>query len=254
MENNFNYSEIPNGHYDDIYHHDHGMRGFWHWSKFETVKKMVIDHQLHSRRILDIGCFSGTFLGTLSERDFAYQLGVDILESQIHYARKKYCTNFREFAKFDHLDNICTSQGEALFDVVTVIEVIEHLRAEEITALLKSIHRLLRPGGDLIITTPNYFSLWPLLEYYLNRFSDISYKEQHITKFTYLNFEKKLSTIMQGDLKSLYALEMMTTSHLITPFIAKIHYPLAKKLATIIKARHWKIGIGPLLVVKLQRR
>lgn len=41
------------------------------------------------------------------------------------------------------------------FDVVTALDVIEHLKKPSLA--IKKIHRVLRPGGVLIVTTPN----WP---------------------------------------------------------------------------------------------
>jgi SAM-dependent methyltransferase len=45
----------------------------------------------------------------------------------------------------------------ASFDVVIMSEVIEHLPTPDLT--LHAVHRLLRPGGALYLTTPNFGSL-----------------------------------------------------------------------------------------------
>ena len=55
---------------------------------------------------------------------------------------------------------------------------------------MKEISRVLKKGGKVYITTPNYFSLWPILEYFLNKVSKVSYEHQHINKFNFLNCEK----------------------------------------------------------------
>jgi 2-polyprenyl-3-methyl-5-hydroxy-6-metoxy-1,4-benzoquinol methylase len=47
--------------------------------------------------------------------------------------------------------------GDALFDVVLSIEGIEHL--EDRYRYLRELHRVLRPGGTLILTTPNIVSV-----------------------------------------------------------------------------------------------
>ncbi len=44
------------------------------------------------------------------------------------------------------------------FDVVFLLEVIEHLEFKEGTRVLRRVHDLLREGGRLIITTPNIFN------------------------------------------------------------------------------------------------
>lgn len=43
------------------------------------------------------------------------------------------------------------------FDIILFAEIIEHLTFNPI-ALWKEIHRVLRPGGRLVITTPNYYA------------------------------------------------------------------------------------------------
>lgn len=44
--------------------------------------------------------------------------------------------------------------GDASFDVVLFCEIIEHLTADPVAAL-EQIHRVLKPGGHLVLTTPN---------------------------------------------------------------------------------------------------
>ena len=40
------------------------------------------------------------------------------------------------------------------------------------------------PGGRIIVSTPDYGGVWPAVEWLLNRLGDVSYKDQHINKFT----------------------------------------------------------------------
>jgi SAM-dependent methyltransferase len=52
-----------------------------------------------------------------------------------------------------------------LFDTVISCETIEHL-ADPVQAL-RELHRVLRPGGCLLLTTPNYFGPFGLYRAYL---------------------------------------------------------------------------------------
>jgi hypothetical protein len=47
----------------------------------------------------------------------------------------------------------------------------------------------------ILVSTPNYASLWPVVEGLVNRFGEISYEHQHITRFN----RSSLDSFMQQD-------------------------------------------------------
>ena len=56
-------------------------------------------------------------------------------------------------------------------DVVLMLDVIEHLDPEEVAATLAEFHRILRPGGRVLIHTPNrleYDVAWPYWGYFVS--------------------------------------------------------------------------------------
>ena len=61
--------------------------------------------------------------------------------------------------------------ADAAFDIVTCSEVIEHL--ENFRALLREAHRVLRPGGTLVLTTPNVLNAWSRLRYVASGFANL---------------------------------------------------------------------------------
>ena len=61
-----------------------------------------------------------------------------------------------------------------------MIELIEHLPPADARRLLAEARGMLSPQGRLVVTTPNYRSLWPLIEWGLNRVSRVSYEQQRI--------------------------------------------------------------------------
>jgi 2-polyprenyl-3-methyl-5-hydroxy-6-metoxy-1,4-benzoquinol methylase len=170
----FDYTTIPAGHYDRVYRRRRGIQSKWHHLKFERVAQQIGDR----RRVLDIGCGPGTLLGALG--DGHQCVGVDITEPQIEYANQVYAGPNCSFYA-------CALQDLPElepFDAVSAIEVIEHLPSEMAKATMRDAIRRLRPGGKLILTTPDYGSAWPLVERMVDRLGDVEYYVQHINKFT----------------------------------------------------------------------
>lgn len=245
----FDYHAIPEGYYDRVLREGNPIRRLWHLSKFERVLDCLPAKD--GGAILDIGCFAGTFLSLVAPDQFQRQLGVDILPGQIDYANANYGTPFRQFR---HVDSITHLRGiDERFDCITLIEVIEHLDAGEIRTLLREVSRMLRPGGRLVLTTPNYASTWPILERILNRLSEVSYEEQHITRFTYFNMLRRLGEL-HPEFPAEFSLELQTTTHFITPFLAGLSFDAARRLSRTVPHRKWRHPFGNLVLMVLARR
>jgi 2-polyprenyl-3-methyl-5-hydroxy-6-metoxy-1,4-benzoquinol methylase len=104
-----------------------------------------------SGRILDLGCSSGLFL-ELARREGWEPFGVELSERAVESARRNF-----------GLDVFCGTLAEARFpdasfDAVTLWDVIEHFDDPE--ADLAEVARVTRPGGILVISTPNCASLF----------------------------------------------------------------------------------------------
>ncbi|MGB0452651.1 MAG: class I SAM-dependent methyltransferase [Bacteriovoracaceae bacterium] len=251
----FDYDSIPVGYYDDILENGSPIRKFWHWLKFNSVEKVVEARQKEAPgTLLDIGCFAGSFLKTLNLDHFEKLHGVDILQNQIDYASETHGHEKRTFQCIPDFKQVLDKPiSDRPFDFITVIEVIEHLHLQEIRDLIQFVDVNLKPGGQLIMTTPNYLSIWPLLEYYLNHFADITYEEQHITKFTYFNFDKKLGNISPL-FKEKYDLEFKTSTHTLTPFLAPLSYDFSQRLSGVITPRKWSFPFGPLVLAVFKKK
>jgi 2-polyprenyl-3-methyl-5-hydroxy-6-metoxy-1,4-benzoquinol methylase len=246
----FNYDGIPKGYYDTVLRQGNPVRRLWHVSKFERVLDYLPERPNQS--ILDIGCFAGTFLSLIPEHRFARQVGVDILPEQIAYANAQYGTPFREFRHVSTIAELGTNVKET-FDCVTLIEVIEHLKPDEIRTLFDQIVDRLEPGGKLVLTTPNYASAWPLIEVVLNKVSDVSYEEQHITKFTFFNMQKKLASIYPDLFLYFNTLDFKTTTHFVTPFLAAFSYDVARGMSRVVPHQKWRSPFGNLVLMVLTR-
>lgn len=244
-----NVGEISVGHYDQIFRSGFSVRRSWHQLKFQRVLESIPFHKPES--IIDVGCFAGSFLSICTAERFPRQLGVDILADQIAYSKAHYERPFREFRYIRQLADLLSFKER--FDNLTSIEVIEHLSQSDLRTFFQAASTLLRPGGRLIITTPNYCSFWPVLEVLLNKFSDINYAEQHVTKFTVFSIEKLLNEVYP-DFQKAFKRENLTTTHLAAPFFAVFGTRFARYLSSLVAHRYWNVKIGSLILGSWLRR
>jgi SAM-dependent methyltransferase len=96
--------------------------------------------------ICDLGCGAGWTTAILGY--FGRALGVEL--SDVDHQRRQY--GHCEFVSADVLQWDCP---DGIFDVVVSVEVIEHIPYSAQQTYLRVAHRLLRPGGHFILTTPN---------------------------------------------------------------------------------------------------
>jgi len=81
------------------------------------------------------------------------------------------------------------SATDKKFDVITLIEVIEHLDDKYLELTFKNIRKYLKPGGILIITTPNDEDLWKSFVYCPD--SDrVFHKYQHVRSWNTISLRK----------------------------------------------------------------
>ncbi len=99
-------------------------------------------------RVLDVGCGNGGFLHRMQQLGWS-ATGVDFDPKAIENAQTKYGQALTllntDLSKAHFPDNS--------FDVVTMSHVIEHV--PDPVALLIEARRVLKPGGRLVVTTPN---------------------------------------------------------------------------------------------------
>ena len=98
--------------------------------------------------LLDIGCGAGFFLNSAKERGWNCH-GLEILPEYIKYAKENFAL---ENIRFESLDEPLT-YDENTFNVITLWDLIEHLRNP--LKSLKQINRVMKPGGLLVMWTPN---------------------------------------------------------------------------------------------------
>ncbi len=100
-------------------------------------------------RLLDIGCGIGFFLDEAKKRGWAVY-GTEYSERLIGLLREKGITIHEGQLNSENYE-------EGFFDVVTSFEVIEHINNP--TSEVTEINKLIRKGGLVYLTTPNFNSL-----------------------------------------------------------------------------------------------
>jgi 2-polyprenyl-3-methyl-5-hydroxy-6-metoxy-1,4-benzoquinol methylase len=100
-------------------------------------------------RLLEVGCGNGAMLKSM--KDLGWQVeGVDFDPVAVEQARRK--------GLIVHLGSLGEQKlSEATFDAIAAVHLIEHV--PHATCLLQDCHRLLKPGGVLVLVTPNAKSL-----------------------------------------------------------------------------------------------
>jgi SAM-dependent methyltransferase len=113
----------------------------------EHVARYAFANRLsRNKRVLDLGCGAGYGTALLREHA-ATAAGIDVSVEAVIFARGRYGRDF-----------VCASCAalpfsDSAFDLVTAFELIEHV--EDWRQLLAEARRVLAPGGQFVVSTPN---------------------------------------------------------------------------------------------------
>lgn len=102
------------------------------------------------RQILDIGCGTGTMLQHLAK--FGRVQGADGDSEAIRFCRE------RGLPEVQQITLPALPFAPESYDLITLLDVLEHV--DEDLATLRSIHRVLKPGGTLLLAVPAFPFLW----------------------------------------------------------------------------------------------
>ena len=124
----------------------------WWFVARRRIFLTVLDRYLDgtSGRILDVGCGTGTMLRHLAR--YGDPEGIDVDAEAIEYCHARGLTRVAQ-APADSLPF-----AEDTFGLVTALDVVEHV--EDDRAVFREMHRVLRPGGTLLLSVPAYMFLW----------------------------------------------------------------------------------------------
>ena len=119
------------------------------FSKLHNSRLSLIEDLYPEKgNLLDIGCGAGFFLNSAKERGWNCY-GMEILFEYVKFAQENFAL---ENIHLESIDESITFEPNT-FDVITLWDLIEHLRNP--LKSLKKIHQTMKPGGLLVMWTPN---------------------------------------------------------------------------------------------------
>lgn len=118
--------------------------------KILEFKRLAGLHSLNGGRLLDVGCGDGRLVVELSSK---FRVSAFDYSSETISRNKKLIDNV-EFSVRDAISPVAENEKRQ-FEVVTCMDVIEHVGFDSQEQLVKNISDFLVPGGILIVSTPD---------------------------------------------------------------------------------------------------
>ena len=144
--------------------------------------RIILGFSAGGGRILDVGCGSSRILG-----DLPGAVGVDVLLRKLRFLRPSH-------PQVAQASVFALPFPDASFDTVICSEVIEHIPDEPV--VLGELNRVLRPGGILVLGTPDYGRvLWHIIEWAYGMVAPGGYADEHITHFDRRGLEQRLDAL-----------------------------------------------------------
>ena len=153
--------------------------------------------------------------------------------------------------------------NEGSFDAAVAVELLEHIEGHE--ALFAEARRVLRPGGVLLITTPNILSLKSRLSFLLTGYpysfptldpAELDPVAQHITPFSLDRYRWRLA--QSGfDIESVEIDKRQSTSRALSfliPFIRLATRKAARQSLSVREQNSRRVLLGRKLFILARRR
>lgn len=126
---------------------------FWFPARNRLISLVAAPFMKSGVSFCEVGCGTGYVLAGLS-RCFP---SVNFSATDIYSSALKFAASRVPAAQFYQMD-ARSIPFSAEFDVMGLFDVLEHIEEDE--AILKELHRALKPKGILLVTVPQHPSLW----------------------------------------------------------------------------------------------
>lgn len=195
-----------------------------HLSRYYFIKDLV-----KGKTVLDIAC--GTGFGT----ELLINSGANcVYAADVAHEAIEMCTN--RLKKFNNRTDVCHKQDgtkmdypDNTFDMVVSFETIEHITAYDL--FLAEVHRVLKPAGTFVISTPNALVTKPQNGVPQNPF--------HVYEFTPTELEMLLSQYFKIELA---AGQHIVNSYGVAPFLPSFG-EIKLKISEKINFLYWRIAL-----------
>jgi 2-polyprenyl-3-methyl-5-hydroxy-6-metoxy-1,4-benzoquinol methylase len=196
------------------------IRKQWHLNKLRLWRLAAVAAE---DQVLDAGCGAGNLVSELAPL-CRRAIGCDYRYPCLAVA------SHRGACAYVQADLLQLPFPAETFSTVFCTEVIEHLDRDTTTQALAEVHRALRPKGQLLVTTPNYRSLWVVIEFLADtvRLVPEMVGGEHISKYHRRTLAALLT--IAG-----FVIERIGTFNHLSPFIA----PLSERWAE--RLYHWEV-------------
>jgi SAM-dependent methyltransferase len=231
---------IPGDYQHRALHEGPAVQRFWH-----ETKLWLVDRHLRpgaGERVLDVGCGSGVVADAIARAGVRECVAIDGSAAAIAFASGRYQRSNLRFVR-GLVDEIDAADGAA-YDAACCLEVVEHIHEAQGLELFQRLSRMVRPGGRLLVTTPNARSAWPLIEWGLDRSGRVPRLagEQHVAFYTH----GRLAWLAEA---SGWRVAVRETCCTMAPWIA----PVSVRAARAVRRWEGPLPFGTLLVALLVR-
>ncbi len=144
------------------------LQRYWQRSRHRHVTELVAGQG----PVLDVGCGSSRIIGALAPGSVA----VDVLLRKLRYDRRFGRPRVQA-------SGFSLPFADASFPCVLCSQVIEHVPKE--SPILGELERVLKPGGRLVLGTPDYANWeWVVTEWLYGKVAPGAYADEHIAHYT----------------------------------------------------------------------
>lgn len=163
------------------------------WETFFWKYMNKKNFQISDIKFLDYGCGDGRYYNYLYDSGALKKniFGTEVSKIRIERCKKLgwencFLTDFLEPLPFE--DNF--------FDVISMVEVIEHIPKNDIDFYISEIKRILKPNGLFILTTPNYpikrfYDIWDA--FFDKKWNRLKDDPTHVTLYNQNKMSKLLN-------------------------------------------------------------